>query len=122
MSISTRFKVGTRHTFSSGFIHSESDVKYFGEEVPGVSQVLKIILLDLLNIFRILFFRVFQKIKPSVTRMTRAQSLSSGVQSSLIHQILILKKSKSLGYLDDVHVCPGNELNLFQANRRARPS
>lgn len=27
--------------FIAGFIHSESDVRYFGEDVPGVSQVRK---------------------------------------------------------------------------------
>lgn len=31
-------RVGNSERFSQGFIHSESEVRYFGEDVPGVSQ------------------------------------------------------------------------------------
>ena len=55
-----------------GFIHSESEVRYFGEDVPGVSQVAVNTFISKF-LFHNFTFRVFPKTKLSVIKMMKAQ-------------------------------------------------
>ena len=102
--------------FVSGFIHSESDVRYFGEDVPGVSQVNKLLAVSMFVKF-LSVFRVSQKIKPSVIKTRRGSSQCWAVPLSSTLPTSTLKNGQSVvsgGVLSD--------LTLFQADRSARPT